>query len=230
MPHAVPAVDQLLELPGGDGKAPYTVLYLFDAWSTFARKNPLAAIRVFQQAFKYRHDVRLVLKGHRMQEHELAELKTACSHDSRITVINHYLSAAELREVFARVDVLLSLQRGEGFGLNIARAMGMGLPVITTGWGGQLDFCTPDTAFLVPYRIRNVREVPGHSFADGHWAEPDEEAAALVLAQVDPAGWRGEDFGRGIGCRGNFHVPAEVKTHASVSKTPVLPESSKILS
>lgn len=184
LPHAVPALDSLRDLPSKEGKAPYTVLYIFDAWSSMARKNPQAAVRVFQAAFPHRHDVRLVLKGNHLSALELAELQAAWRHDSRISVIDRFLSVEELDQVFDHADVLLSLQRGEGFGLNIARALGRGLPVITTGWGGQMDFCTPENSLLVPCQLRSVTEQTGHPFDSGEWAEPDEQAAVGLLQEL----------------------------------------------
>ncbi|HYF35004.1 MAG TPA: glycosyltransferase family 9 protein [Prosthecobacter sp.] len=186
VPHAVPVVSGLAHLPCQNGKAPFTVLYLFDAWSRFTRKNPTAAVRVFQRTFRFRHDVRLILKGHHMSPEELLQLKASTGFDSRITIVNRYLTSAELDELFDSADVLLSLQRGEGFGLNIAKALGRGLPVITTGWGGQLDFCRPENAMLVPYRLVNAGSgCEDHRFSNGVWAEPNETAACHMLARME---------------------------------------------
>ena len=41
-----------------------------------------------------------------------------------------------------------------------------------------MDFCNENNAFLIPYSLSNVE----HS--DGVWAEPDEMAAAKLLAKV----------------------------------------------
>jgi glycosyltransferase involved in cell wall biosynthesis len=184
LPHAVPSVDRLRELNSTGGKAPFTVLYLFDAWSRCSRKNPEASIRVFQKAFPHRRDVRLVLKGHHLNEAELKQLRAAAGWDSRITVLNEFLSFEALEQLFANADVLLSLQRSEGFGLNIARALGIGLPVITTGWGGHLDFCKSQNSMLVPYQMKHVSLEGDHFYQEGVWADPDEKAAAKMLREV----------------------------------------------
>jgi glycosyltransferase involved in cell wall biosynthesis len=41
----------------------------------------------------------------------------------------------------------------EGFGMAILEAMAMEKPVITTGWGGQTDFCTPENSYIIDYDI-----------------------------------------------------------------------------
>ena len=184
VPHAVPFAGRLSELPVISGKAPFTVLSLFDAWSRFARKNPMALIRVFQAAFPNRMDVRLVLKGHHLSAEQEVQLQDACGWDSRISIINQFLNAETLAKLFASADVFLGLQRGEGFGLNLARSLGQGLPLITTGWSGNLDFCKPDNTFLVPYELCSVADETDAFHREGVWAEPDEKAAADLLAKV----------------------------------------------
>lgn len=184
VPHAVPSVERLGELPSTSGKAPFTVLTLFDAWSRFGRKNPHAVIRVFQKAFPDRHDVRLLLKGRYMNPEQFNDLQMNSGWDSRIRVVNEFLSESERDRLFASADVYLGLQRSEGFGLNLARSLGMGLPVITTGWSGLTDFCTAENSFLVPYSLERAQLHESEYQGEGIWAEPDEEAAATRLARV----------------------------------------------
>ena len=44
-------------------------------------------------------------------------------------------------------DAYVSLHRSEGIGLTIAEAMGLGKPVIATGWSGNTDFMDVSNAF-----------------------------------------------------------------------------------
>jgi len=193
VPHAVPSAEALGELPSAAGKAPFTVLNLFDAWSRFGRKNPQAAIRVFQKAFPHRHDVRLLLKGRYMNTDQINNLQAHCGWDSRIRVVNEFLSESERDRLFASADVYLGLQRSEGFGLNLARSLGMGLPVITTGWSGLTDFCTSENSFLIPYALHRARDHESDYGGEGVWAEPDEDAAANCLAQASEMVTRGDE-------------------------------------
>src|SRR5690606_15325465 len=104
--------------------------------------------------------------------------------DPRVSLINSYLSKPAMERLFADADILLSLQRSEGFGLNLARAMARGIPLITTAFGGHLDFCSEDSAFLIPWTLTDVRIHGDEFYTSGKWADPDEAAAVNCLREV----------------------------------------------
>ena len=82
--------------------------------------------------------------------------------------------------------------RSERFGFCLAEAMYFGKPVIATAYSGNLDFMTPETAWLVDYRLVPVK--PGeYPCGEGQsWAEPSIEQAAEHMARLvdDPAASR----------------------------------------
>ncbi len=185
VPHATSVSGRSLKpLPGTRKDHPLTVLFLFDAWSRLPRKNPEAVIRVFREAFRDGRKARLIIKAHHLSGEELRKLHQLCGRDHWITIIDEYLPETELNSLFARADVLLSLQRSEGFGLNLARALAAGLPVVTTGFGGHLDFCTKATAKLVPYSLESAAGYRDPWYAGGNWAAPDEATAVTMLQDV----------------------------------------------
>jgi len=75
--------------------------------------------------------------------------------------------------------VLVAPGCGEGFGLPLAEAMLLQLPVITTAYGGQCDFCTADTAWLVDYDFEPAQT--HMALFDSVWAKP---RSADLLAQL----------------------------------------------
>ncbi len=84
------------------------------------------------------------------------------------------------------IKALVSLTRGEGFGLPILEAAASGLPVIATGWSGHLDFLKHGKFIAVRHRLS---EIPKER-ADGNiwmpkskWAEPVEEDAKKCLTR-----------------------------------------------
>ena len=64
----------------------------------------------------------------------------------------------------------------------MAEAMLSGLAVITTGWSGQTDFCTPDTAWLIDYNFS--RAITHFGISASVWAEPDEKHLSTLMRDV----------------------------------------------
>jgi glycosyltransferase involved in cell wall biosynthesis len=161
----------------------------FDYGSVAARKNPLGAIDAFTRAFGPGHGAALVVKTLRSEldpaAHE-AVLAAAREHP-HVHVIDRDLPAAEKNALIGHLDCLLSLHRSEGFGLALAEAALLGVPVVATDYGGTRDFLTPFNAWLVDHRPARIG--PGHAPypADGEWAEPDLDHAAALLRAVREA-------------------------------------------
>jgi glycosyltransferase involved in cell wall biosynthesis len=82
------------------------------------------------------------------------------------------------------VNALVALPHGEGFGLPIFEAAYSGLPVVSTGWSGQLDFLVnedgKDCFYNVAFDLQPVpKEVvwDGVLVQDSMWAYPRESSA-----------------------------------------------------
>ena len=59
--------------------------------------------------------------------------------------------------------------------------MALGKPVIATAYGGQADFCTPQTAWLCDYSFAYART---HlAVASSVWTEPDVDSLAQALRE-----------------------------------------------
>jgi glycosyl transferase family 1 len=182
VPPAPAAVDRAaLGLPDG-----FLFGFVFDYGSVAARKNPVGLVQAFLRAFPDDTGERLVLKALGADRHpaEHAALLEAAGGDPRIRVIDRHLAKPENDALIAALDCYVSLHRSEGFGLTIAEAMLLGTPVITTAYGGPMDFATPFNAALVDHRL--VAIGPGHDPypADGEWADPDLDHAAAQMRAV----------------------------------------------
>ena len=104
-----------------------------------------------------------------------------------ILYLNQELTAAEVAGLYTACDCLVHPYRGEGFGLPIAEAMACELPVIVTGSGAALDYCTEDHAYLVPARIMRFRHqrISGLETVDYPWlAEADQIALAVRICAM----------------------------------------------
>jgi glycosyltransferase involved in cell wall biosynthesis len=170
----------------------FVVLTSFSLASSFARKNPLAAIAAFRAAFGDAADKMMVLKiSH--AEHwpdDLAALRAAIAGAPNIRLETRLLPEADSHALTRCADAVLSLHRSEGFGLVPAEAMLLGRPVIATDYSGTTDFIDASCGVPIPYTLipasdpRGVFEAPG-----AMWAEADIGAAADALRSLatDPA-------------------------------------------
>jgi glycosyltransferase involved in cell wall biosynthesis len=170
-----------LRLPDG-----FLFLFVFNFISG-VRKNPLAVLDAFTQAFAPGEGPILVLKsvnGLKRKPRLLAELEGAARGRGDVHVVDRYVSAEENQAMIASCDCYVSLHRSEGLGLTIAEAISHGKPVIATGYSGNLDFMDERSSYLVPYRQTSIPAdwwayVPG-----AEWAEPDIAVAARLMRRV----------------------------------------------
>src|SRR5215204_416489 len=197
MPVSMPEIEKFSR---GDLGLPedFVFLFVFDYHSIFERKNPLALVEAFTQAFPEGSGTSLVLKSinseHYAEEHE--RLLKAVEDHPDIHVIDRYVTAAEKNAMFAACDCYVSLHRSEGFGNTLAEAMYLGKPVIATGYSGNMEFMTPQNSYPVDYTLRPVGENSGPYPANGEWAEPDVGHAANLMRRVFEN--RGEASERGL--------------------------------
>ncbi len=175
----------------------FVVLSSFDALSFVSRKNPLGLVRAFREAFPGDPTARLVLKTHNTAAASdgfagrvWAEVLRLAEADPRVVVIDETLAFEEVMALTGAADCFASLHRSEGLGLGILEAMRLGVPVLCTAYGGNMDVCDPETAWLVEADEVPVR--PGdyaYASPDHRWAEPRHAAAvdALKSLRAQPA-------------------------------------------
>jgi len=175
----------------GIRESAFTILHFFDLSSYATRKNPDAALNMFE-AFRKRRkfaDVQLVLKVKRGDEDGDEWLRPIHEWLPEAHCMAKPLSALETRSLINCCDCFVSLHRAEGFGRGTGEAMFLGRLALATGWSGNLDYMTNENSLLVDHRLVPVR--PGeYPFGEGQmWAEPDVAHAVDLLdaAIADPA-------------------------------------------
>lgn len=175
-------------LAGGDLKVPegFTFLFVFDHLSVFKRKNPLAVIEAFRQAFKPGEGAFLVLKSINSDQDPLnqEELRAAVAGRSDLLLMEQYLNQEQTKALMATCDCYVSLHRSEGFGLTMAEAMSFGKPVIGTGYSGNLEFMNDANSYLVPYTLQPIGPGSEPYPPEARWAEPDIAVAAALMREV----------------------------------------------
>jgi len=167
----------------------------FDAHSSVARKNPMAAVEAFQAAFPPGTEASLTIKstpsgvGHWGDpEDQMTRIRARAAQDSRIRLIEQMLPFGDLLAMIQSADALVSPHRAEGFGYLPAYALMLGVPVLATDWSGTTDFCTQETAFPIAAQLVPVPK--GHTIwptPGANWAEIDRDALADAMRQVATA-------------------------------------------
>lgn len=119
------------------------------------RKGSDALIKAFARSFSASDDVSLLLlvaeKSKTVQEEIKAEIrKELGSFSPHICLCTKYIPEYQLPSFYKACNAFVLPSRGEGFGLPFCEASLCGLPVISTEYGGQLDFLSHENSTLIP--------------------------------------------------------------------------------
>lgn len=167
------------------------LIYLatFDFNSYPQRKNPIAAVRAFIDAFPKARTSSplLVVKCHGVQnrkQHE-ADLHAAINGRANIMLIDRVMSKLEMLQLQAACDVHISLHRSEGFGLNLAEAMAAGKLAIGTNFSGNVDFMSHANSLLVDFKMQQLNKDDYALWQGQWWAEPSHDHAVAAIRQAE---------------------------------------------
>jgi len=156
------------------------------------RKNTFYAIKWLCETFKDDPRVGIVIKTNvgknsLIDRNVTKNLITGIVNEARrgSTMPKVHLLHGDMteREVAAlykhpQIKALVSLTRGEGYGLPILEAAASGLPVIATGWSGHLDFLKHGKFVSVYYQLGEVHSsrIDNKIFVKGaRWANASKE-------------------------------------------------------
>ncbi len=157
--------------------------------SCFPRKGVDLLLRAFARTFTRGDDVCLVIKTfpnpHNSIHDQVEDIRIEFPGCPPIEIINKDLTPGEIAGLYQSCHALVAPSRGEGFGLPMAEAMWFGLPVITTAHGGQSDFCTDETAWLVDFSFKPARSHMG--LFNSVWMEPDLDHLGRLMHEVSHA-------------------------------------------
>jgi len=156
------------------------------------RKNIFFTIKWLCEAFADDKSVGIVIKTNvgrntqidKRKTHDLMRLVLKeCRKNNlfpKIHVLHGEMSEKDVALLYKHPQIkgLVSLTRGEGYGLPILEAAASGLPVIATGWSGHTDFLNHGKYINISYSLKEIHQtrVDGKIFVQGSkWAETDEE-------------------------------------------------------
>jgi len=187
-------------------------LFIFDYLSVFERKNPLAVVKSFQNAFDENDKAKLIIKsinGSKFPEKE-KELKKLCN-SKNILLLDQIMNKDELLSLLASSDCYVSLHRSEGLGLTIAEAMYAKKPVIATNYGGNTDFMNTENSYPVKFEIVELEKNFGPYTKGNVWAEPDINHASNLMKKV----YENYDDTKKIGIKGSEYVRKHMSFQAA---------------
>jgi glycosyltransferase involved in cell wall biosynthesis len=160
------------------------------------RKGVEDLVKTFCDAFSSKDKVRLILKVHYKNYEDsnkkycINVLNTIISsyvNPPKIHVILNNLTEREILGLHSIGDCYVSLCKSEGFGLTIFEAFKYDKKVITTGYGGRIDFLGKNYEGLVKYKIGNVVGMDSfakHYSEEQKWAYPDLKHAKELMIKA----------------------------------------------
>lgn len=155
------------------------------------RKNTFYAIKWLCEAFKDDPDVGIVIKTNlgrnslidravvtNMIKQLLSEVRKGPY--PKLHLVHGDMNDKEVSGLYHHesIKALVTLTRGEGYGLPILEAAAAGLPIIATNWSGHLDFLKHGKFIGVHYQLGEVdrSKIDGQIFMPGaRWANPSEQ-------------------------------------------------------
>lgn len=162
----------------------FLFLMMYDRTSMTERKNPVAVLQAYKQAFSRDEAAGLVIKINNCTEEEIQSLKVELKDWSNVYFITDVLDRDQVNSLIRCVDTVISLHRAEGFGLVLAEAMLLGTPVIATNWSSNTEFMTEETSCLVDCRLVELKEDLGLFKKGNRWADPDVQQAAMYMRRL----------------------------------------------
>jgi len=161
------------------------------------RKNIINTLKTLIATFDKNEDVGIVLKtnlgkttilDYKMLQGTITKALKDMGHKGlpKIHILHGTMTDDEVRDLYhhPKIRALISLTRGEGFGLPILEAAACGLPIIATKWSSYRDFMKGDSYMSVKYDLVDIPKsrIDNNIFVEGaKWAEPNLGDASKIL-------------------------------------------------
>ena len=174
----------------------FVFLTIFDFNSYYERKRPDLVVAAFKLAFgsgtqSERRPIHLIIKSMNGAQHakERQWLREAASGWANMHLLDRHLLKAEMDEMRARADCVVSLHSSEGYGLNILMPLLQGVPVISTLYSGNMEFMQHlPSKYLellgVGYTLERIQYDVGPYLAGNIWARPNVSQAAAAMRRT----------------------------------------------
>ncbi len=164
------------------------------------RKNLFYTIKWLLEEFKDCPDVGIVLKtskgrgtkiDRKVTENIIHQIikEVRVGPYPKIHFLHGSMTSSEVASIYRhpQIKALVSLTRGEGYGLPILEAAASDLPVVATNWSGHLDFMNKGKFVSIDYDMTPIHEsrIDGRIFIEGsRWANPIEKDAKKKMRKL----------------------------------------------
>lgn len=157
--------------------------------SGYPRKGTDLLIKAYSEEFSASDDICLVIKS---LPHALNQtpkwIDAARSENSpEIELINADLDLTTLSQLIKTTDAGVYPTRAEGFGLPLIESMLAEKPLITTGYGAQLDFCNEQNSLLIDYTLAPAHDSQLANLG-GMWADPNIDDLKKAMRKLYESG------------------------------------------
>ena len=161
-------------------------LFISNCYSDAERKNALGTLRAFHVAFRDREDVSLTLKLSNLEYAPILEkaLRKELSGMTNVTLEVGYRPDVDIDALYRSHHVYVSLHRAEGYGLTLTDALRYGMPVVCTGYSGNMEFSCMPGVNLVEYDLVPIGHERLRYLAEQTWANPRLNSAVAALRKV----------------------------------------------
>jgi hypothetical protein len=160
--------------------APFTFLTSWDGKSSMNRKFILGAIEAFKKAFPRAKSVCLKLKTRELSEENTELVRLAIGNDERIVFEDRFTESPD--DLYDHVHAIFHPHRAEGYGRHMIEAQMRRLPVICTGYSGNMDWMhSGKNALLISYLMVETAQKEFQYPQGGFWALPNIDHAAQQL-------------------------------------------------
>jgi glycosyltransferase involved in cell wall biosynthesis len=154
------------------------LLTIFDGKAGLDCKNPWEVVEAFRQAFPQGTEtISLTVKGQNLREGDIRNFQKAIGKDRRITLLEGHFNESAMNRLIQDHTGYVSLHRTGSFGTSLLQCMALGIPVVTTIYGGNADYCTA-------FNCLPVTALVSKSSNGGTWVEPDIECAAKQISAL----------------------------------------------
>jgi glycosyltransferase involved in cell wall biosynthesis len=158
----------------------------FHASTGRARKGVDVLLKAYFKSFTKRDDCVLICKTFPNPNNLIPQfIENLKKEDSpEVELIDRTdLTAGQMKFLTKTSNCCVYPSRAEGFGLPMAEAMYCKVPLITTAYGGVLDFANEDNAFLIDFDMSYAHQSESDNIG-ARWAEPSVDILAKIMRDI----------------------------------------------